>query len=786
MRLSNADRAIIRTQPHSSAMWLSVYQPRIVFAAQINDVDISRGARVIPYDTVTTGSFNAVFDDAMLVVGTAPGDDDIGRIRVRSASAGSLVVAENSHIEWANNQYLTVLNFIDIEAIYPRIISDPNNDENVIFYKDYDIPYTNQNSVLGTFVCMGPHRAGWVGEDMYWSSSGTYNVRGENLSYHWAFGGGTPSTYDGPTPGLVTYNTPGHYKTRLIVSGTSAGSTDTGYRFVSIYDRPGEGDQVPIVDWEMSDLNGSRDSGGYVARIKIRDTTVANIQDNSLVVIFSEDYYGSTKKSLGGNAENCSSIFFVGYILKGSISYNYQDNYVEFSVGSVSEVMKVSEGFSVSCEDKATPTTWFEIQNLSVQRAIYHYLRWHSTVLKVADFQYMDDDRIHQYLDTDRNSLYDAINSFLSSGVVGKMVADRQGKLWGEIDVRATWNARSAFPIAFSTFSNIDWMGTPTLEERTYSEMSFLEMGGIAYNGSGIASGSSTALLASAPGEAPRYHGRLSRQEGLILNNQLQLNRIVGAVFAYENSRFPSLSLDLRGNYSNMDIAPNEVIWLDLAATDTPRGIVLTNEPFHVTSMSWRYIAERQFRGASAYFAQVVNGITGTAIHVPPIPDDGFKNPRIDIPPIIPFGGGGAPPAEYYTHVFRSTVPSINEERKRGAFTATSQTFASTGNRHVTVPSAGVYIAGVLASAYYTTVSQVLSISASIVVDPTPYFFAVSDDTSYHDHDDIGAGAIGAIGNTSTILVLDAGDVVKFSYTMGTSVGTTLIQFSVWLVKISD
>src|SRR3972149_2345147 len=117
---------------------------------------------------------------------------DKGRIRVRSASVDTLIVAENSDIDWANDLYITVVDFIEISAIYPRIIKDPANDENVIFYKDYDIPYTNQNSVLGTFVCMGSHRAVDLEDgsaQLYWTSSGTYNVKGDALTYLWEFGG---------------------------------------------------------------------------------------------------------------------------------------------------------------------------------------------------------------------------------------------------------------------------------------------------------------------------------------------------------------------------------------------------------------------------------------------------------------------------------------------------------------------------------------------------------------------------------------------------------------------
>jgi hypothetical protein len=42
-----AELTLLRTYPQAAKMWLSIYQPPIVFEATINDVSISKGARII-------------------------------------------------------------------------------------------------------------------------------------------------------------------------------------------------------------------------------------------------------------------------------------------------------------------------------------------------------------------------------------------------------------------------------------------------------------------------------------------------------------------------------------------------------------------------------------------------------------------------------------------------------------------------------------------------------------------------------------------------------------------
>jgi hypothetical protein len=631
MRLSPAQLELLRTRPQSSRLHLSIFQPRTVFQAQVNNVSAARGDRTIPFDSVSFGSISAVESGFTLLVGSTAGAQDIGKIRVRSTTASTLVVSENSNIKWADNLFLTVLRYVELWPIYPRIVQNPVNIADSIFYKDYDIVYTNQNSILGTFVNSGPHRAGEMitgAISFYYSSTGTYNLLGSSLVHDWAFEGGLPTGSTSADPGNVVYGTAGHYVTRHTVSGSN-GSMDTTYRYVSVYDAA----HPPILKWDVSSINGSRDEAGYKANFKVYENIT--LDENAVVVLYADDWYGNTNQSLGGNYPNAEKIFFVGYILEGSIHYDYQHSFVEFSVGSVTELMKQSLGFSVSVASMASPTRWYELLDLDCRRAIYHYLRWHTTVLNISDFQFVGDDRKIQFFDADRASMFDAIDNLMRNTLIGTVASDRQGKLWTEVEAKAYDNPTGTFT-SIMEITKRDWMGEPSIDERLSDSLSYLEYGGIAY--SGVVTGTFAALLGSAPGNAPSFRGKIETHEGLALLGQSQLNQMVANVWANENSDFPKIGLEMGIDARNLDIAPQDVTDVHILASDTVHNRAI-NGLYIPSSFDWKYDSKNGSLLPSVDFDNLVNGNIGESIIIPvSVPDAGFETgwniPPLQIPPL--------------------------------------------------------------------------------------------------------------------------------------------------------
>ena len=648
-----ADLALLRTQPHRTKLYLSIYRPNTVLACQVNDGSIAKGERVITYNNVSEGSYLQLYRGMTMYVGTSAGGKDLGEIYVRRATSTTITVGENSHINWSDDLYLTVVNFFQIWPTYPRYISD---EDDITVYKDYDVPYNNHNETLGSFVCMGSHHAGFLdggSHDVYFSATGTVHVGGDSLYYHWLFPGGTPTGSNVHTPGNVTYDTPGHYSARLYVSGTSTGAVDVGHRHISIYDRPEEGTNTPILSWGTdSDLSGDRSAGGYSVDLWVKEN-IDYVEDGALVIIFSENWYGSTKTNIiGGLTDNRTGIIFTGYVLGDTISYDYQVSKVTFKASSPTELMKQVEAFSVSVEDSTDPEAdanikgadpWFYLVGLSMKTALYHYQRWHTTLNLCCDIQYDGDDFNLQYFDANRSSLYNALNSLMETAVMGKTVSDRYGKIWFEIEYEALGSPLNLQQDMF--LDNQDWIGELDIQERRVSDLSFLEIGGVYWQGA--VANAFTPLISAAPGQVPSYRGSPIRLTGLALSGQAQVNTMCGNVYANRNARFPEVSVELSGNYSNFDIAPQSSIALT-AQNKTFRQLNWVQKKFAIRRISWKLDTEKQFANPTLSVAEIVAGFAGDTVDIPEVPPgDGYTKPIIPTPPlpvfpIIDIGGGGS------------------------------------------------------------------------------------------------------------------------------------------------
>ncbi|GAG35215.1 unnamed protein product, partial [marine sediment metagenome] len=247
-----------------------------------------------------------------------------------------------------------------------------------------------------------------------------------------------------------------------------------------------------------------------------------------LVVVFSDDWQGSNEGAIGGNAENRDSILFVGYIDTGSITLDPVTSKLEFEVSGITNTMKEVSNYSASLESKTNAGTWWEMREMTVDRALIHMLRWQSTVLALADFHQTGDLLPVQYADFDRGGLYDTTNQFLESTLGAQMVGDRQGAIYCEIDLNLipTGSSRVDYLTALDV-ERRDWREDIAFDFLPNSPMAYIEMGGIAYSGPS-ATGSTDAYLAGAPGDAQLWRGSIERGSGLVISGQDQLNLLTG------------------------------------------------------------------------------------------------------------------------------------------------------------------------------------------------------------------------------------------------------------------
>jgi hypothetical protein len=621
MAISAANQQFLRTHPQDLDVFLTVFQPQPIFKAVVGTVTSSQGLLQIPYTSVSFGGIGRVETDMIMLVGTTEGSQDVGRLRVRRTGGGNLFVEEHS-LTISTGLHLTVLKYVEIRPVYPRMIQDEDNLEDVIWYKDYDIEYTGQNTMLGTFVCMGPHRAANLANgtaSLYWSSEGTSNLIGEALTYAWEFEGGTPSSGTTATPGLVSYDSPGNYVTKLTVNGSS-GTSDVGYRYVRIHDPIGVGSDIPIVGLtEWGAVSHGIDEAGFTYTFTISQPVPYDyVREGSVVIVYGQTKYGGTVRDIGANATNNNSTLFVGYVLDGSVVYDWEFGTVQFKVGSPTQVMKGKTVFgSVSLEAKQNPRDWYEFSNslLTGKTAVGHYYKWHSTVLKLCDFEWEGPDYRIQYFDTpNKANLYDAIDNFLRDTYVSKLVCDRQGKLWVDADGKTYGN-----PAVFTdqmTISKGDWIGTPVITRKLTKPLSWLEIGGVIFNGLTT----STPVMSAAPSLVPDPNGRERREQGLSVDSQSRLNILAGAIWSNENYEFPTIQMDMAGAYWPIDVAPLQAYRMNILPEDTPQNVAITGT-YYPSRISYNYDADQAQMMCSITWNALTKGVVGSTIVIPVPPD---------------------------------------------------------------------------------------------------------------------------------------------------------------------
>jgi hypothetical protein len=589
-------------------------------------------------------------------IGSLAGGRDIGRIRVISASATTIIIAENSY-SWINGWFLTVAKYHEPWTIFPRIVLDDDNIPTT--YRDYDIAYTDQNQYMQPVINMGPHYAGFLDslvsgtyEQVWYSSSGTFDptVGGGITSYDWEFEGGMPASSSAANPGWIEYTGSGYYLTRLRAV-TDDGKTGTAFRHIMILDRPGgSGTNEPVKAWGFRGFDGDRESGGYTVGIWLREAAgLTAITEGSLIVIFSEDWEGNDPVTkIGANAENRGQILYSGYVLEDTTYWNPITSRLEFETASITGRMGELATYAHVTKSAVNATVWTELRDQTVDRAVISFLRWFSTVLEVHDFAQTGDTKWLKWTDFERGSLYESINNFLMNALLARMVSDRQGKIWAEVDERVvpTGSARQANDHMQEVLdvSNSDWRGEISIPRRFESELAYLEMGGINYSGPSE-TGGIAAFLAGAPGnEVPDYFGSVERAQGLVVSNQLQLNELVGYAFGMRNSDYPEVTIPIAGDYRFLDIAPQHRILVTVAENDTHRGIVWTQKPFIPQEISYQWLPQFQSLLMELGLAEETGGEPGfgsaATILIPPdppysIPDlPDWKLP--DFPPTMP------------------------------------------------------------------------------------------------------------------------------------------------------
>ena len=577
--LTGAELTLLGEQNHRAKAYLGVLAPTAAFKALVNDSDIAQGEMTITYDNVSTGAFGDIVAGHTLLVGTAEGLYDLGRVRVKAADATTIDVATNSDVVWEDDAHLTVVDNFEYWVMFSRLVLAGDT---VTYYWDYDEGFQAGN--LPPMPIMGPPAPVFIADGgvVKFFGDQSYPVTGISIdAYSWVFDGGAPGTKNTAgtesVPHEITYSTPGIYWASLEIDDDD-GQVATGRRPVMVYDRTGA--DAPYTDFEVTSLRGDTADGGWEMTIKVYgDATPSDFPAQAMVVLFTDEWYGDTAQHIGGYPYR-EHVRFVGQIEEDTTIVQFDpksgERYITFKARTWQGVMKSREDFPQTLEDNSPAYYWPELTDLTAKKAAYHLMRFQSTILNITDVYLPDTDLALKSQDFPLGSVYRQIRDYLSSALFAQALCDKQGSLYLDFDPNYLVEADRAGVV--EVLDATDYLREKLqVPHSQVGSTRHVELQGMYYD---AASRNATPIIAQAPGNAPRQEGSAKTIKGLILGPQADANELAGVALAEENNSFTDLPFLFAGNHWYHDIAQPAYFLHTLLLSQNDRGLEWTDEHF--------------------------------------------------------------------------------------------------------------------------------------------------------------------------------------------------------------
>lgn len=569
-KVTSDELALLRTYPQRTNLYLGVQQGVALLTAQV-DGDHAQGETAILLKDV-------VCDDL----------DDL--VRGMTVSIGALEI---------HNRKVTAV-FLSYDDGTLTLTIGPNahiahDDDYVTVYSAFhlwkmDAPAFSAQKTP-PFAIMGPPRAGFAGEPLSYVGDCSYSPVGRTLdTFAWKKFDATlvsgdlalANTIDDPL--VLQWDTAGEYLVKLKVED-SAGERGVSFRPALIYDRTG--DNAPYQEFILKNLR-SNGQGWSVDFTVYGDASEDSFPPEALIVVWKEDWYGSTKQTIGGAYRGASEILFCGWIRDNSIRANIDDHSVTFSVDSIDAVMSrlTIPGFTFRDGDDATGWTTFD--TLTIDKAALHIIQQRTTLSKMADvFMGLFGFEVG-IVDVPEASLYDQLRQSLAQAVFGFVRGSRFASVTVARDRNViTDEMRSLLGTASIEFTSSDWL------ELTIKTESFASLARVRIEGR---LADDTPVAAYYPDTGPGHSGELKVISGMIFKTQDQCDELAVRIYRKGNRRIKAVKLRLP-NYCLLEPAFQEYFTVILQAGENAASYHWTNElngdtgrEFTCTGMSIEFV----------------------------------------------------------------------------------------------------------------------------------------------------------------------------------------------------
>lgn len=455
------------------------------------------------------------------------------------------------------------------------------------------LAYSAQNSTVPPIAISGGHFVGFVDSGQIYrtvvfAGSESYTVdadSGGTVTHSWVFNSATGTTTSSSASPTFTFPV-GYHIGSHTVTDSSNSATWTQYIMGRVYDA----NTLPY-ECMITSMDASPESGWSVGVQLFANTSITDIPDKCMGIVWSEQTYAGTVQSFGNVIPSRSHIKAVGYVSRDTNRFDPVNSTITFDLISPLARLQQLPGYSKVMLNTASPDKWREIDDLSVKRALIVLLRYYTNLTEIFDFLYDADEYAFPRFYIQKNTPAAQVNE-LADGVDARFVVNRTGRFMvqkrQELTILANRNALTT-TLALTTDDIADYEFT----RDHFRTVEIIELRGFIADQT-----SPDPIFARWPGLAPGQGTQSSVVERLIASSQADLNRRAGlrgaaldGVYIANNDAYRrafDIRLTLRGSYDVFDFY-KEWIDLDIDGTTNLRGVDLSDYRFTFQGASISY-----------------------------------------------------------------------------------------------------------------------------------------------------------------------------------------------------
>jgi hypothetical protein len=555
--VTSSEKALLRGH-QSSKFYLALLPKRVVYTARLASVPESADMVAQISFVSGNGTLTNVRPGMTLLVGSTPEDDDLGRVRIRlSPIAGTFYIGEQSHVKWVPNAYLTVIEDYDL---WPRHLSMTGGNIKM----DFDIPYTDQHQLFNPVPLLGSHRVAKLSGPSIvlnlGSDKDSWVFDSTISSYSWYIPSAVSIVGGNTRNPSVTFNQPGWHPCYCTVTASN-GKSKTAMRWVYLWNS----ENPPIEVFGISNFIESLKDGGSSCQLTFY-TDMSNIPRRAFGILFSDDYYGNINQSLG-QVLGGENIRLVGRLNNESLEFNKGVQKVSAELQGYQYWFSKIPTYPVGIEiAKNTPTEWTSLPKLTVDRGLWHLLEWRTTAIGIMDIFLTGDSHYSPEMASYSGSLWEMMNEFIYSQILGHLGVNPQGQFFAERDPQLLSDRSGIIEVMDLTV--LDYRGdSVTIENILVPEVSMIDLSGISIDQNG---GSASSYFALSPGHVFGEYGSVEIIDRLLIQDQSECNTLAGLYYGFRSNPYPRIEVTLLANNFMVGVFPAN--YLLFTFSETLRG----------------------------------------------------------------------------------------------------------------------------------------------------------------------------------------------------------------------